>query len=112
MAKKRAATKGHQIHDPSVDGLEAAQATAAGAAFEWHYGRVTGLGSYEVEGGRGVTIVWEEGGATSHVGAISDTQWEVFKLAFTTAGRVAILSDSDGEEDGWRHDYRYLEAVR
>ena len=110
MAKKRAAATGHKIHDPSADGLEAAQATAAGAAFDWHYGRVTGVGSYEVEGGRGVTIVWEEGGATSHVGEISDPQWEVFKLAFTTAGRVAVLSDMD--EEGWRHDYRYLEAVR
>jgi hypothetical protein len=110
MARQRAAAKGHKIHDPSADGLEAAQATAAGSEFAWHYGRVTGVGSYAVEGGRGVTIVWEEGGATSHVGDISDSQWEVFKLAFTTAGRVAILSD--GDEDGWRHDYRYLEAVR
>lgn len=110
MARKRAAAKGHQIHDPSADGLGAAQATAAGAAFAWHYGRVIGVGSYDVEGGRGVTIVWEEGGATSHVGEVSDSQWEVFKLSFSTAGRVAVLSDQD--EDGWRHDYRYVEAQR
>lgn len=110
MAKTRAATKGHRIQETSADGLGAAQATAAGAEFAWHYGRVTGLGSYEVEGGRGVTVVWEEGGATSHVGPIGDPQWEVFKLAFTTAGRVAVLSDQEGDE--WRHDYRYLEAMR
>jgi hypothetical protein len=110
MAKKRDAAKGHQIHDPSAEGLEAAQATAAGAEFTWHFGRVTGLGSYEVAGGRGVTIVWEEGGATSHVGEITDSQWEVFKLAFTTAGRVAVLSDET--EDCWMYDYRFLEALR
>jgi hypothetical protein len=110
MSKKRSEAKGHQIHDPSADGLEAAQATAAGEAFAWHFGRVTGLGSYQVEGGRGVTIVWEEGGATSHVGEITDAQWEVFKLAFTTAGRVAVLSDQPGED--WRYDYRYLETMR
>lgn len=110
MARKRAAVQGHQFHNPSADGLGEAQATAAGAAFAWHYGRVTGLGSYDVEGGRGVTIVWEEGGASSHVGGIDDSQWEVFKLAFTVAGRVAVLSDQEG--DGWMHDYRYLEAMR
>ena len=110
MAKKRAVAKGHQIHDPSAEGLEAAQATAAGAEFTWHFGRVTGLGSHEVAGGRGVTIVWEEGGASSHVGEITDSQWEVFKLAFTTAGRVAVLSDEAG--DDWMYDYRFLEALR
>jgi hypothetical protein len=109
MAKKRAAGKGHQIHDPSAEGLEAAQATAAGAQFVWHYGRLTSLGSYQAGDGRGVTIAWEEGGSTSHVGDITDSQWEVFKLAFTTSGRVAVLSD---EAEGWWHDYRYLEAVR
>jgi hypothetical protein len=110
MTKKRVAAKGHRIHDPSAEGLEAAQATAAGSEFTWHFGRVTGLGSYEVAGGRGVTIVWEEGGASSHVGEITDSQWEVFKLAFTTAGRVAVLSDEAG--DGWMYDYRFLEALR
>ena len=110
MGKKRVAGKGHQLHDPSPEGLEAAQATAAGAAFYWHYGRVTGLGSYDAAGGRGVTITWEEGGASSHVGEVTDPQWEVLKLAFTTAGRVAILSDQEG--DGWMYDYRYLEAMR
>lgn len=110
MAKKRATTKGHQIHDTSPSGLEAAQATAVGSKFTWHYGRVTSLGSYDIGGGRGVTIAWEEGGASSHVGDISDTQWELFKLAFTSSGRVAVLSDEDG--DAWMYDYRYLETFR
>ncbi len=109
MARKRAAGKGHQIHDPSAEGLEAAQATAAGSEFAWHYGRVTGLGSYG-EGGRAVTIAWEEGGSSSHVGDVTDAQWEVFKLAFAGSGRVAVLSDEPG--DGWKYDYRFLEAVR
>ena len=109
MARKRAAGKGHQIHEPTAEGLEAAQASAAGSAFVWHYGRLTSLGSYQAGDGRGVTIAWEEGGSTSHVGDITDAQWEVFKLAFATSGRVAILSD---ELEGWWHDYRYLEAVR
>jgi hypothetical protein len=110
MSKKRTAVKGHQIADSSPDALEVAQATAAGASFTWHYGRVTGLGSYDVEGGRGVTIAWEEGGASSHVGDISDAQWEVFKLAFTSIARIAILSDVVGES--WRYDYRYIETLR
>ncbi|OWK39485.1 hypothetical protein [Fimbriiglobus ruber] len=109
MAKKKAAAKGHQIHDPSPEGLEAAQATAAGSQFVWHSGRVTGIGSY-ADDGRGVTITWEEGGATSHVGHINDSEWEVFKLAFLAGGRVAILSDLPDWE--WVYDYRYLEALR
>ncbi len=48
MAKNRAAVKGHQFHDPSADGLVDAQASDAGTAFEWHYDRVSGLGSSEV----------------------------------------------------------------
>jgi hypothetical protein len=110
MARKRAAGKGHQLHDTSAEALGAAQATAAGAAFAWHYGRVTGLGSYDVAGGRGVTIAWDEGGSSSHVGDITDAQWEVFKIAFAASGRIAVLSDEPG--DGWMYDYRYLEAVR
>jgi hypothetical protein len=109
MAKKRSAGKGQQIRNQSAEGLEAAQATAAGVEFLWHYGRVTSLGSYQAGDGRGVTIAWEEGGATSYVGEITDAQWEVFRLAFMTAGRVAVLSD---ESDGWWYDYRFLEAMR
>jgi len=107
MARKRAA--GHQMRGTSADGLGTAQATAAGEAFAWHYGRVTSLGSYQAGDGRGVTIAWEEGGSTSHVGDLTDAQWEVFKLSFAAAGRVAVLSD---QAEGWWYDYRYLEAMR
>jgi len=111
MARKKTQSTGHQIHESSAEGLGEAQATAVGTDFTWHYGRLTGLGSYDMlEGGRGVTIVWEEGGASSYYGAITDPQWEVFKLAFAAAGRVAVLSDQEGE--GWMYDYRYLEALR
>src|SRR3954451_21683851 len=110
MAKtRRAAAKGHQIQDPSAEGLGAAQATAAGEAFLWHFGRVSSLGSYQAGDGRGVTISWEEGGSTSRVGEFPEATWEVFKLAFTTAGRVAVLSAREG---AWWHDYRYVEAWR
>jgi hypothetical protein len=60
--------------------------------------------------GPSVTVVWEEGGATSQQGDISDEEWEVYRLAFLTTGRVAVLSDMAGE--GWMYDYRFLEAVR
>ena len=86
-----------------------AQAKQAGALFEWHYGRVTRLGHYE-GGGRAVTVVWEEGGATSQQGNITDEQWELFKLALSTTGRIAVLSDQEGED--WMYDYRFLEVVR
>lgn len=109
MAKKKAEAKGQQIHEPSPSGLEAAQAQAAGAEFVWHSGRLIGIGSY-AEGGRGVTITWDEGGTTSHIGGISDVEWEVFTLAFTVGGRVAVLSDLP--EWDWMYDYRYLEALR
>jgi hypothetical protein len=109
MAKRQTVTK-HQMREAGGEALEAAQAKGAGAEFEWHFGRVTRLGHFEIAGGRGVTIVWEEGGVTSQQGDISDEQWEIFKLAFTTTGRVAILSDKAG--DGWIYDYRILEAVR
>ncbi len=61
-------------------------------------------------GGKGVSIVWEEGGVTSQQGNITDEQWEIFRLAFLTTGRIAVLSDLEG--DGWMYDYRFLEAVR
>jgi hypothetical protein len=51
-----------------------------------------------------VTIAWGEGGSSSHVGDVSDAQWEVFKLAFKTSGRVAVLSDEPG--DDWMYDYQ------
>ena len=110
MAKRKSEPAKQQIHEAGGEALEAAQAKQAGAKFEWHFGRVTRLGHIEIAGGRCVTIVWEEGGVTSQQGDISDEQWEIFKLAFTTTGRVAILSDKEGE--GWIYDYRILEAVR
>jgi hypothetical protein len=42
--------------------------------------------------------------------AQADEQWDIFKLAFLTTGRIAILSDQEGEQ--WMYDYRFLEAVR
>jgi hypothetical protein len=92
-----------------ADALETAQAERAGADFQWHFGRITRIGHYEVGGLKEVTIVWEEGGVTSHHD-VSDEQWEIFKLAFLGTGRVAILSDEAGET--WMYDHRFLEAVR
>jgi hypothetical protein len=68
------------------------------------------MGNFEPAGGRGVTIVWEEGGVTSQQGKITSEQWEIFRLAFQTTGRIAVLSDEAGE--GWMYDYRFLEALR
>lgn len=120
MAKKRTGTKAGQRrgtmkaqtrrHETGSEALEAAQAKGAGMDFEWHFGRVTRLGNFEIAGGREVTIVWEEGGVTSQQGNISDDQWEIFRLAFLSTGRLAILSDYEGT--GWMYDYRFLEAVR
>lgn len=110
MAKQKSGQAKHQIQEAGGAALEAAQAKKAGAKFEWHFGRVTRLGHYEIAGGRAVTIIWDEGGVTSQQGNISDEQWEVFKLAFVTTGRVAILSDQQG--DDWMYDYRILEAAR
>jgi len=109
MANQSETTKAQRHHGTGTEAVEAAQAQRAGARFEWHYGRVTRMSHYEI-GGPGVTIVWEEGGVTSQQGDITEEQWEIFKLAFKTTGRVAVLSD--GEGDGWMYDYRFLEAVR
>ncbi|WP_392407977.1 hypothetical protein [Chlorogloeopsis fritschii] len=68
------------------------------------------MGYFEIAGGREVTIVWEEGGVSSQQGDITDEQWEIFKLAFLSTGRIAVLSDQEGER--WMHDYRFLEAMR
>ena len=43
------------------DELGEAQAQRAGIDFEWHFGRVTSLGVYEIANSRTVTILWEEG---------------------------------------------------
>jgi hypothetical protein len=111
MAKSKPAPNGgHQIRGAGTEAVETAQAERAGAKFEWHYGRITRLGSYEIAGGRGVTIVWEERGVSSQQGDISDEQWDIFKVAFLTTGRVAVLSDQEGEVG--MCDYRFLKAMR
>ncbi len=111
MADQQATTPSEgQLHEAGAEALEAAQAQQAGAAFEWHYGRVTRLGYAASAGGNSVTIIWEEGGVSSVQGTVTDGQWEIFKLAFLTTGRIAVLSDEAG--DGWMYDYRFVEAVR
>jgi hypothetical protein len=99
-----------QLSGSGPEALEMAQAERAGARFEWHLGRITRMGNYELAGTKGVTIVWDEGGVTSMQGEITEEQWEIFKLAFMTTGRIAVVSDQ--EDDGWMYDYRLLEAVR
>src|ERR1043166_7293440 len=112
MAKQQSVAKVKQqkMFRPGAVELEAAQATQAGANFEWHVGRVTRLGHFTVAGGRVVTIAWEEGGVTSQHGDLTDAQWEIFTLAFSTTGQMAVLSDQ--EKESWMYDYRFLEAVR
>jgi hypothetical protein len=109
MAKRNAMGKGRQLHEGGAEAAEAALAERAGAAFEWHSGRLTRLGTY-APGGRSVTIVWDEGGVSNQQGDITDDQWDVFRLAFETTGRVAVLSDRPADE--WVYDYRFLEALR
>ena len=92
------------------DELEASRAAEAGADFEWHFGRVTSMGVYEIANSRTVTILWEEGGVSNQQGEITDEQWEIFRLAFLGSGRIAILSDQ--EDKRWMYDYRFLEAIR
>jgi hypothetical protein len=106
---RQAGGDGHQVRETSAQAVEVTQAREAGVSFQWHYGRVTRMGSFELAGGREVVIVWEEGGVTSQQGDISDEEWEILKLAFMTTGRIAILSD---EENSWTSDFRFLEAVR
>jgi len=93
-----------------ADELGASRAEQAGADFEWHFGRVTSLGMIAITDSRTVTILWEEGGISSQQGDITDEQWETFKLAFMSTGRIAVLSDQP--EKDWMYDYRFLEAVR
>jgi hypothetical protein len=110
MPTKKGSKDKKQIRGASSEAVGAAQAKQAGAKFDWHYGRVTRLGNFEIAGGREVVIIWEEGGVTSQQGNLTDEQWDIFKLAFSTSGRIAVLSDQPG--DGWMYDYRLLEAVR
>jgi len=99
-----------RITSAGSDELEASRAAQAGAAFEWHFGRVTSLGTIEIANSRTVTILWEEGGISSQQGELTDEQWEILKLAFVSTGRIAILSDQPAKD--WMYDYRFLEAVR
>jgi len=108
MAKKKS-DAARQTRGAGSEAVETAQAEKAGADFEWHFGRITRMGHSEMAG-PAVTIIWEEGGVTSQQGNISEEQWEVFKLAFLTTGRIAILSDLEGES--WMYDYRFVEAMR
>lgn len=107
---KKGAVALHQQQSSGTSGVGAAQAQEAGTKFEWHFGRVSSLGYFDIAGGRTVTIVWDQGGVSSQQGSITDEQWEIFKLAFHTNGRISVLSDEQG--DGWMYDYRILEAVR
>jgi len=110
MSKQKTGKAKHQMHEMGEEAMEAAKAKKAGIKFEWHFGRVTGLGYFEIAGGRSVSIVWEGGGVSSQQGDITDEQWEIFKLAFMTSGRIAILTDLSGEAA--LYDYRFLEVVR
>jgi hypothetical protein len=92
------------------DELDASRAAQAGTDFDWHFGRVTSLGTLGITDSRTVTILWEEGGISSQQGELTDEQWEIFKLAFVSTGRIAILSDQPAKD--WMYDYRFLEAVR
>ena len=98
-----------QTSRADADALQTAQAEQAGVEFEWHFGRLTRIGHFGEVGGRQISIVWEEGEVTSQQGQISDEQWEIFKLAFQTTRRIAVLSDK--QDDTWRYDYRFLEVV-
>ncbi len=99
-----------QVRETSAEDVEATQAREAGAKFDWHYGRVSRLGNFEIAGGREAVIIWDEGGVSSQQGNISDEEWDILKLAFMSTGRIAILSDEQG--DDWRSDFRFLEAMR
>jgi hypothetical protein len=82
----------HQIHRAGAEALEVAQAEQAGTEFEWHFGRITRLGTFEVVG-RAVTIVWEEGGTTSQQGNITDEQWEILGIRLTRdSWKTAIVT--------------------
>lgn len=101
---------GRRVRGATSDALQATRAESAGPQFQWHYGRVTRLGTFAVGIDREVAIVWEEGGIASLQGDITDQQWEIFKLAFQNGGRIAVLSDK--QDETWMYDYRFLEAVR
>ena len=107
--RKTKSTAERRVRGTGAEEIATAQAQQAGSNFQWHFGRVTRLGSYEVANYT-VTILWEEGGISSQQGEITAEQWEILKLAFLTSGRIAVLSPL--EENDWMYDYRFIEAVR
>ncbi len=107
---KKSTKSASQFRAVSSEAIGVAQAKEAGSDHTWHYGRVTRIGHFEMAGGREVVIAWEEGGFTSQQGNITDAEWEIFKLAFMTTGRISVLSEATDEQ--WMYDYRFLEAVR
>src|SRR5919202_3010993 len=92
-----------RITSAGADELEASRAAQAGADFDWHFGRVTSLGTIAIADSRTVTILWDEGGISSQQGELTDAQWEVLQLAFVSTGRIAILSDQPAQD--WMYDY-------
>lgn len=112
--EKEKVTETGRLRRADASALERAQAQQIGTDFLWHYGRVTRLGCYSVgsksENARSVTVLWESGGLSCQQGGITDQQWEVFKLAFSSTGMISVLSDECTE--AWMYDYRFLEAVR
>jgi hypothetical protein len=44
-----------------------------------------------------VTVILEEGGVSSLQGMVTDEQGEIRKLDCLTSGRIAVLSDSNGD---------------
>ena len=79
-------TTEHQMTRAGSDELGEAQAQQAGINFEWHFGRVTSLGVYEIANSRTVTILWEEGGVSNQQGEVTDEQWEIFGWRFWVRG--------------------------
>jgi hypothetical protein len=109
MPTKKGSKDKRQIRGVSSEAVGSAQAKEAGVKYDWRYGRVGRMGSFEIAGGREVVIIWEEGGGASQQGNLTDEQWEIFKLAFGASGRIAVLSDQQG--DRWMYDYRFLEVA-
>ena len=54
------AKDGRQMQRTGADGLEAARAEQAGTGYEWHFGRVTRLGHFELAGGHEVGVAASE----------------------------------------------------
>src|SRR5919206_4765581 len=105
MAEERPSRSTRRMTRAGADELGASRAAQAGTDFEWHFGRVTSMGMIEITHSRTVTILWDEGGISSQQEAITDEQWEIFRLAFLSTGRIAILSDQP--EKDWMYDYRF-----